>query len=222
LAGKIGLKGNQDMSAGFWTKKRATGLTIRRMILWAVLSIPAIGMTSGVLQGSADVHALLHPTGEFGIRLMLLALLVGPLIDIFGPNTFLRLWLKIRRNLGVAAFAYAVLHLVFYAIDKSALSAILAEVVEAGIWTGWVSFFAMMAAAVISADWAVRKLGPLWKRIQMGVYIAYILGIVHWWLIHGEIGPGMVHLAPLLIVWALRIPLQNRRRRKSEALAAYA
>ena len=83
----------------------------RRILLWLVLVLPAALMVGRFVSGQALAMDLYHPSGEMSVRLMVLALLPGPLADAFGPNRFLRAWLAIRRNLGVAAFGYAVLHL---------------------------------------------------------------------------------------------------------------
>ncbi len=176
-----------------------------RIALWAVLAIPAALMLRGLLTGEAQVMDLYHPTGELGIRLMILALLAGPLADFFKPNAFLRGWLRIRRNLGVAAFAYALLHLVIYVLDMQLLSAMVDELELPAIWTGWLSLFAMLVPAAISFDAALRRLRRRWKQLQMLVYPAFLLALVHWGLLDREWGPAMVHLAPLLLAWLLRL-----------------
>jgi sulfoxide reductase heme-binding subunit YedZ len=176
-----------------------------------LLAIPALLMIRSFASGEALAMDLLQPTGETALRLMLLAMLAGPLADIFGRNRFLRAWLSVRRNLGVAAFAYAVLHLVFYAIDMGALGPILDELPLPGIWTGWLSFLAMLAAASISTDAAMRALGRWWKRVQLGLYAAVLLAAAHWWLLDRAATPAIVHLAPLLLAWSARLLVRHRR-----------
>jgi len=46
-----------------------------------------------------------------------------PQADILGRNRFTQGWFEIRRYHGIAAFAYAALHLAFYIIDMRTLSA---------------------------------------------------------------------------------------------------
>ena len=183
----------------------------RRLLLWLVLALPAALMVGRFVSGEALAMDLYHPSGEMSVRLMVLALLPGPLADAFGPNRFLRAWLAIRRNLGVAAFGYAVLHLAIYAFDMQQLSAMLAELPIPGIWTGWLALLAMAIPAAISFDAAMRRLGRRWKTLQRLVYPAALLSLVHWLLLDWAWGPALIHLAPLVIAWLLRFIMRRGR-----------
>lgn len=183
----------------------------RRILLWLVLALPAALMVGRFVSGEALAMDLYHPSGEMSVRLMVLALLPSPLADAFGPNRFLRAWLAIRRNLGVAAFGYAVLHLAIYALDMQQLSAMLAELPIPGIWTGWLALLAMAIPAAISFDAAMRRLGRRWKTLQRLVYPAALLSLVHWLLLDWAWGPALVHLAPLVIAWLLRFTMRRGR-----------
>lgn len=182
----------------------------RRALFWLALAIPAGVMIQRYLAGDALAMDLYHPSGEMAVRLMILALLPGPLADAFGPNRLLRGWLAIRRNLGVAAFCYALLHLLLYILDMQLLSAMVDELTIPGIWTGWLAFALMLAPAAISFDAAMRRLKQRWKQVQRLVYPAFLLGLVHWLLLDWSLGPALVHLAPLLIAWALRLAARRR------------
>lgn len=195
-------------------------MTIWRAILWLVLAIPAALMARALASGEVLAMDLYHPSGELAIRLMLLAMLAGPLPDIFGRNRFFRGWLAIRRNLGVAAFGYAALHVVIYFIDVQTLAAVLDELPLPSIWTGWLGFAFMLAAGAISNDWAMRRLGRNWKRVQRGVYAAFILAAIHWWLLDRNPGPALVHLTPLLVAWIARLLVKrSRKSKRKEAIA---
>lgn len=177
--------------------------------LWLVLSLPALGMAQAVLN-SADpkiYHDLLHPTGEFSARFMIIAMLASPLMLVFkgwrGPR-----WLKKnRRCFGVAAFAYAAAHTVFYLIDVSSLDRVLTDLPKLYIWTGWAAFAIFIPLAVTSMDHFVRVMGPRWKTLQRWTYVAAVLTLVHWAALHdwGGIGPAMVHFGPLAALEAYRV-----------------
>jgi sulfoxide reductase heme-binding subunit YedZ len=177
---------------------------VGKAILWLLLAIPAALMLRGLASGEVLPMDLLHPSGETSVRLMVLAMLPGPLIGAFGPNRFLRGWLSIRRNLGVAAFAYALLHLAVYVIDIRSVAAMLDELGLPGIWTGWLALVLMIPPAAISFDVAMRRLGRDWKRIQRLVYAAFALALAHWLLLDWDWRPAAIHLLPLIIAWLLR------------------
>jgi len=176
-----------------------------KALIWLALAIPAMLMAWDCASGRAPAMDLLHPSGEMAIRLMILALLAGPLADLFGGNRFLRGWLAVRRYFGVAAFGYAMLHLAFYVIDMRLLPAILDELALPSIWTGWLALALMIPPAAISFDKAMRALGRKWKLTQRLVYPAFLLALVHWLLLDWEWQPAVVHLAPLAIAWSLRL-----------------
>ncbi|MEH6662451.1 MAG: ferric reductase-like transmembrane domain-containing protein [Parasphingorhabdus sp.] len=192
--------------------------SLTKGLLWLLLAVPGILMLWSFSQGDALAMDMLHPSGEMSIRLMILAMLPGPLSEFFGLNRFFRGWIAIRRNLGVAAFGYAMLHLVFYIFDMNSLAAMVEEFGIPGIWTGWLSLVLMLLPAVISFNYAMRKLGRNWKKIQRLVYPALIIGLVHWILLDWVWQPAMVHLAPLILAWILRYIGRSRRHRKQRSM----
>ena len=173
-------------------------------LLWLIVSIPGVMMAYGYGSGRADAIDLLHPSGEFSARLMILAMMIGPSIALFGNKGWLVWLMQRRRTLGVAAFGYALLHLMFYVIDMGTLKDIVAEITAFGIWTGWLATIAMMIPAIISNEASVRKLKRMWKRIQQLVYPAALLTLLHWVFIDNDIGPAIVHFAPLTLLYAAR------------------
>lgn len=173
-----------------------------RYVVWFGLAVPGLLMTGNFLRGDVLAMDLLHPSGEMSVRLMVLALLPGPLAGIFGPTRFLRGWLAWRRNIGVAAFAYAMLHLGFYLIDMGALGPVLDEVLIPSIWTGWLALALMAGPAATSLDRAMVRLGRhSWKSIQRLVYAAGVFTLVHWVLLDWHWQPALVHAAPVIAVW---------------------
>ena len=191
---------------------------IVKIPILAVFSVPAVLLTAGFLRGG-DPQPMLHPTGEMAIRMMVAAMLPGPLRDFFGPTRFLRGWMALRRNLGVLAFIYATLHLVFYCADKQSATAVLGEIVEPRIWTGWIAILLMLVPASISFDAAVRALRRRWKSLQQLAYPAALFSVAHWILLEWHWTPALIHLAPLSVAWTLRI-IGRRRRRVSHPIPA--
>lgn len=173
-------------------------------IFWLVLSLPAFVLLREYWAGDIIAMDMLHPTGEFSARLMILALVITPLSVIFGNRRWILWLIKRRRSLGLAAFGYGVLHLLFYIIDMEALKPILAEFWAPGIWTGWAAFLVFLPLAITSNDASMRRLKRGWKRLQRLAYIAALLTLAHWLLIHDGVGAALAHFIPLLAIELLR------------------
>jgi sulfoxide reductase heme-binding subunit YedZ len=173
--------------------------------LWALLAIPSLPMAAGLAGGTANVESLLHPTGEFAARFMIIAMAISPLRLIF-PNARWPVWLaRRRRALGVAAFGYALVHTVFYIVDLASLRAMLDEFFALGIWTGWVALAIFLPLGATSNNLSQRRLGRLWKPLQRCVYAAAVLTLLHWIFVHNNIGPALVHFIPLALLEGWRI-----------------
>ena len=175
-----------------------------RFSLWILLALPAVAMLSGYARGATEAMDLLHPSGEMSARLMIIAIAISPLISVLGPRKWLQWMAARRRALGVAAFAYALLHLGFYIIDMGNVPDMIAEVLAPGIWTGWAAFILMMVPAILSNDASMRALKARWKQLQRFVYPAAILTLLHWIWVHNNLGPALVHFIPLALIVALR------------------
>ena len=185
---------------------------IGKAILWAVLAVPAAAMIVGLTSGRAQPDSLLHPSGEFAARLMIVALMLTPLRMLF-PNVRWLAWLaRHRRSLGVGAFGYAALHTILYIVDMETLRNILAEFWALGIWTGWAALFIFLPLAATSNDRSRRRLGRGWKALHQTVYAAAVLTLMHWIFVHNNLGPALVHFLPLAALEAYRLQRGLRHR----------
>lgn len=183
---------------------------------WALLCLPAIPMIAGLASGDPDaVHELLHPTGEFAARFMIIAMMITPLTMLFRGWSGPRWLMQRRRYLGVAAFGYAALHTVLYLIDEGAVAFTVGEIAKLYIWTGWLAFFIFVPLAVTSTDGWTRTLGPRWKTLQRLVYVAAVFTLLHWAALHdwGGTGAALVHFGPLGALEAYRVWSNLQRRR---------
>jgi len=161
-------------------------------------------MTMGIISG-AEAESLLHPTGEFSARFMIIAMLISPFRLMFPKNRFWLWMMRRRRYLGVAAFCYAFAHTVLYIVDMGSLDDILGEALLLGIWTGWLAMLIFIPLAITSNDWSVKQLGSNWKRLQQMVYIAAVATLLHWIFVHNNVGPALVHFIPLTVLEIYRI-----------------
>ena len=177
--------------------------------LWFLFALPG-GLMLGTALTSDDpriFHELIHPSGEFSARFLIVAMIATPLAMLLrgwrGP-----IWLKKnRRYLGVASFGYAALHTLFYVIDKGSMAGVINEVSRFYIWTGWIAFAIFVPLAVTSTDYYVRIMGPWWKTLQRWTYGAAVLTLLHWAALHNWEHPtsAVVHFLPLTLLEAYRV-----------------
>jgi len=187
-----------------------------KYIIWLLLALPGAAMALPFVTGEADAMDMLHPTGEWSARLMILAMLIGPLSEVAGPAPWTR-WLLVRRRwFGFSAFLYASAHLVFYVIDMGTIEDMLAEIGEAGIWTGWLAMLAIAVCGLTSNDAAMRVMRRGWKQAQRCAYPAAVLTLFHWGLLTWHWTGALAHFAPLILLTLARVVRRQRKPRKKE------
>jgi len=182
----------------------------KKPTFWALLCLPALLMMRPYAFGDVIAMDMLHPTGEWSARFMISAMVLSPLLSLIGPRPWLSWLIQRRRALGVAAFGYAILHLIFYIIDMGNLDDILAEFWALGIWTGWAAMLLFVPLGLTSNDASMRALKAGWKRLQRLVYPTAVLVLVHWIFIHNNLGPAFLHFIPLVLIVAARYFFVNR------------
>lgn len=128
--------------------------------------------------GPKPVEALLHETGLWSLRLLLITLAITPFRLITGWGKLL----SVRRILGVSALAYLLGHFALYAVDqKFDLAKIASEIALRFYLTiGFVALLAMLALGVTSFDAAIRRMGaPRWNRLHRLIYPLSVLALWH-------------------------------------------
>jgi sulfoxide reductase heme-binding subunit YedZ len=175
-------------------------------LLWAV----GQALTGGL--GTNPIEEITHRSGDWTLRLLLITLCVSPLRWLTGWNALLRL----RRMLGLFAFFYAALHLTTYLwLDQFFLwGEIVADIIKRPFITvGMASFLILLALALTSTQGAVRRLGRRWITLHRGVYVAAILGVVHfWWLVKFDVREPALYAVLLTILLVARAMRAGWRR----------
>ena len=177
--------------------------------LWALLAIPCAVATTGFLSGKLFYGEYMHATGEFSARLLILTMAITPLRLMWPGKPWTAWLLKRRRYFGVAAFAYAIPHLVAYLIKIGTAARIFEEAVEPGMWTGWLALLLFLPLAVTSNSASVHRLGRRWKSLHKLVYFAALFTFLHWVLVafdlisrsHSCRGPGYTRDLTFMEIW---------------------
>jgi sulfoxide reductase heme-binding subunit YedZ len=181
-----------------------------RYLLWLLLTLPGTIVLFRYVAGQTFYGEVVHFTGVFATRLLIVTMAVTPLRLMFRGARWTAWLMQRRRYLGVATFGYAALHTAVYLARKGPDALI--EAMDPGLLTGWVAFAVFAPLAITSNDALVRKLGRAWKRLHRFVYLAAALTFAHWLLVAFDIVPGLIHLAVLVALEGYRVweRLQSR------------
>ena len=184
-------------------------IRLPRPLLWAVLALPALPILAAAAQTAMlDWEDLLSASGAWSARLLILALAVTPIVRLAGSAA--APLVQARRAIGVAAFLYALLHLILYLGTMGAVEAVLAEAGALGIWPGWAAFVLMLPLALTSNNASVRALRGGWRRLHRLAYPAALLTLLHWVFVHDDRTAALLHFAPLALLELWRVARQVR------------
>ena len=174
-------------------------------LLRLVIAIPAIVMLSRYAFVGGGLGQVIQASGEWAARLLIVTLAITPIRMLFKGRHW-PMWLfKRRRDLGLAAFLYGLLHLGAYVIRQSSINVILYDIQYLEYIFGWLAFAGMLVLALISNDAALHRLGTMWKKVQRLVYIAAVAAFLHWVWIKLDNVPALIHFAPLALLEAYRL-----------------
>ena len=136
-------------------------------------------------------------SGTWGLNCLILSLLITPvrrwlalLCRVCQQKYGRRLadwnWLiKCRRMVGLFSFFYASLHVYFY-LDMEVgfdwQEALLDISERHFLWAGVPAFIILLALALTSPKFCLRKMGRHWRRLHRLVYLAILLVVVHFYL----------------------------------------
>lgn len=176
-----------------------------RYFLWAVLALPFVGLINAIRADDLVYGELIHISGEFSARLLMLSLAITPLRLFFNKSNWPNWLLQRRRYFGVAAFVYALLHTVVYLDRKLGSGLLFQEAAEFSMWTGYLALLIFVPLAITSNDASVRRFRRRWKKLHRWVYLAALLTFAHWIFIAFDFVPGLIHFLVLLLLEAYRI-----------------
>ncbi len=170
-----------------------------------LLAIPAIVMLSRLAMTGGGLGHVLQASGEWAARLLIVTLAVTPIRMIFKGRHW-PMWLfKRRRDLGLAAFLYALLHLAIYVVRQSNMHVVLYDLQYKEYFAGWLALAIMLLLTLISNDRMLHGLGLWWKRLQRLAYLAALAAFLHWIWMKLDDTPAIVHFVPLVLLEAWRL-----------------
>lgn len=159
---------------------RVSGLKLATFLLALAPGLWLAGAYAADALGAKPITALLHGTGEWAVRFLMLSLAVTPMRRIaHAPKLIL-----VRRMLGLTVLAYGLIHLMLYVVDQNfVLTKVVSEIVSRIYLTiGFVALLGLVVLGVTSTDGMIRRLGKAWPRLHKTVYVIAILGLIHYYL----------------------------------------
>lgn len=161
--------------------------------------------------GANPIEAIQGRLGFWTLTLLALSLVPTPAHDLLGLT-----WpVRIRRTLGLLAFGYASLHLAWYVgVDQVGDVGLLVEDVTRRkfMTVGFVAWLVLVPLAVTSTRRWVRRLGHArWKRLHRLVYVAALLGVVHFvWRVKADLRRPIWFAVAIGLLLALRLVARLR------------
>lgn len=150
--------------------------------------------------------ALVDRLGQGGLVLLLITLAMTPLQKVTRWGG----WVQVRRQLGLWCFTYIVLHLSAYAVfilglDWAQLGVELSK--RPYIIVGVGAFLGLLALAITSNRYSMRKLGASWKKLHRLIYVILGLGLLHMlWVVRSDLERWAIYTVVGLVLMLLRMP----------------
>ncbi|MEP3232630.1 MAG: ferric reductase-like transmembrane domain-containing protein [Hyphomicrobiales bacterium] len=187
-------------------------------VVWFALSWWAWPLVWDLYENNRYYAEIMNFTGVLSVQLIVLTMAITPLTFLlkrwqFG-KTVSRWLLKNRRYMGVAAFGYGLLHLIFYIRETKYLIVMYLEFFDLELLVGWLGFFFLIPAFLTSNTASVRRFGNRWKTLQQLSYIAVIALLFHWYLFDFFLDQVLTWIAILVVAKAIHIgfkAVQNGR-----------
>jgi len=195
-----------------WVLLLAPGLWLG----WHVWELFSSGLPGLGPLGADPVEYIVRFLGEWGLRILLVSLLISTLARRLRKPVLIRY----RRLVGLFAFAYLSAHFAGYVwlLAEARWSEIFADFTDRPyITVGLAAWVMMLPLAVTSTRGWQRKLGKRWKLLHRLVYPVLIAGLVHlFWLTRDGFGEVAVYsVLGLLLLAERRLP--TRRAAKTGA-----
>lgn len=154
--------------------------------------------------GANPIEEVIHQTGDWTLRLLLITLSLTPLRQLTGSGA----WIQFRRMIGLYAFFYACLHLLSYVVLDQFFDwpAIIKDIIKHPYITlGFAAWLLLIPLAMTSTKGMMRRLGRRWKSLHRLVYLIGILGVIHFaWLVKADYREPIIYGLILCLLLGMR------------------
>ena len=166
-----------------WWLLFSAGLGPFLWLLWAVVQDSL---------GPDPAKVLMHTTGEWALRFLVVVLLARPLSQWGWPLLF-----RVRRMFGLFVAFYASLHLLVFAqVYVGWSGAILAEELAERpyVVVGFSAWLLLLPLSITSLHSLRRRMGRHWRSLHRAVYLIALLATLHvLWLSRSDVGEALLY-----------------------------
>jgi len=166
-----------------------------RAVVFIVCLVPFLVLVSAVASnalGPDPAEHLMHVTGEWVMRFLVLVLLGTPLARYGWPRLA-----RYRRMLGLFVWFYATLHLLVFAQVFIGWSGeqLIEELAERPyVLVGFLAWMILVPLGITSAQAIRRKMGRYWRQFHKLTYLVALLGCFHLlWLSRSDVGQPLLY-----------------------------
>ena len=184
--------------------------------------VPLASVALRAVTGSLSANPIAEVENELGLAALIF--LIASLACTPARRAFGWTWPpRIRRELGLFAFAYASLHFSVYVfLDQTVdLQAIFDDVVKRPFITvGFAAFVLLAPLAITSTKSSIRRLGFVrWQRLHQLAYIAGVLAAIHFiWRVKIDVSQPFTYAAALGLLLLVRVLFWVAKRRDARAM----
>ena len=154
---------------------------LRSRHIYVSLLVPLLFLTYDLLSGRLGVdpmRSIEKSLGVTAIYILILTLCITPFSVLTGIN-----FIRFRRAFGLMSFFYIILHFSTWLLLDMQLRWV--EIAESltrkpFIVFGMMGFLLLIPLAATSNNYSMKRLGKYWQKLHKLIYVAIILGGVHY------------------------------------------
>ena len=186
-------------------------IIVMMLIPYILLTLRSFGFLSGL--GANPVETIIHETGLWGIRFLMLTLLITPIAYYSGIGSIA----KLGKPVGLMAFFYVLNHFLSYALIDQAgdIGVIIIDIIETPyLIVGWGGFLCLFGVASVSFKRLEEWFSKNRSTISGLVYTAAILGAWHfYWQAKVVDFEPLIYsiILTVLIIWRFRVTTNRKQ-----------
>lgn len=186
-------------------------IIVMMLVPYILLTLRSFGFLSGL--GANPVETIIHETGLWGIRFLMLTLLITPIAYYSGIGSIA----KLGKPVGLMAFFYVLNHFLSYALIDQAgdIGVIIIDIIETPyLIVGWGGFLCLFGVASVSFKRLEEWFSKNRSTISGLVYTAAILGAWHfYWQAKVVDFEPLIYsiILTVLIIWRFRVTTNRKQ-----------